>query len=273
MINVNVLWFLILWIEQYTSSIIDVFILDANKTEYLIYLLDYFGVSLLNTKKLTLIALMASAYAALSLLPGIPMIGADGSTIDLVRMLEIGYGLILGPVYGPAAAFIGAFIGKSLQGGGFGIFFTPLAAISSLVAALLGRKKGRYWWISAGILGVLIAGWYLFDVGRTIWYFPVMHLFALLLLVFSRSKISNWISSKNKRTMSIGMFICSFISTVAGHMLGNLIFILMLSPEPGLFVTILAVSLIERLGIAIGATFFGVSLLVAVRELYPELLD
>jgi len=227
----------------------------------------------LDSKRITLIALLASTYAVLSLLPGIPMIGASGSTIELVRMLEIGYGLILGPIYGPLTAFTGALVGNILQGGGLGIFFTPLAGVSAYVAASIGRDNGIRWWIGAGVLTLLVAGWYLFETGRVVWYFPVMHVFGLLLIVLLRGRIGVWIGSKDRRLMGLGVLICSFVSTVAGHMLGNLIFILLLSPEPALFVTILVVSFIERVGLTIGATLFGVSLLITVREIYPELLD
>ena len=158
----------------------------------------------MNTKKITLIAVLASAYAALSYLPGIPMIGGDGSTIDLVRMLEIGYGLALGPIYGPIAAFLGAFIGKMLKGGGFGLFFTPLAALSALVAALIGRYRGRYWWAATGIEALLIAGWYIFEIGRVVWYLPVMHITSLVALVILRNRVSEWINSEDRRMMSIG---------------------------------------------------------------------
>ncbi len=227
----------------------------------------------MDTKKLTLIAVLASAYAALSFLPGIPMIGGDGSTIDLVRMLEIGYGLALGPIYGPIAAFIGALVGKMLKGGGFGMFFTPLAGLSALVAALIGRSNGRYWWAAAGVEAVLIAGWYVFETGRVVWYFPLMHAASLLVLLVLRNRISEWINSEDRRTMSIGLFICSFASTVAGHMLGNLLFITLLAPEPTMFIAIMVVSIFERVGIAIGATIFAASMLLAVRRVYPELLD
>jgi len=227
----------------------------------------------MDTKKLTLIAILASAYAVLSLLPGIPMIGGDGSTIDLVRMLEIGYGLALGPVYGPIAAFMGAMVGKILKGGGLGLFFTPLAAVSAFVAAMIGREKGRYWWVAAGVNVVLIAGWYVFQTGRIVWYFPAMHVAGLLILLALRTRISEWINSDDKRMMSIGCLLCSFISTVAGHMLGNLIFIVLLAPEPSLFVAIMAVSLFERIGISIGSMLFATSLLITIRKIYPELLD
>ena len=224
-------------------------------------------------KKLTLIAILASAYAALSMLPGMPMIGAEGSSIDLVRMLEIGYGLVLGPMYGPIAAFIGAVIGKMLTGGGFGLFFTPLAAVSAFVAAMIGRDNGRYWWVAVGVETVLIAGWYVFETGRIVWYYPVMHVASLVALLVLRTRISDWIDSEDRSRMSLGVFICSFASTVAGHMLGGLIFIVLLAPDPALFIALMAVSIIERIGISFGATVFATSLLITVRKIYPELLE
>ena len=224
-------------------------------------------------KKLTLIAILASAYAALSMLPGMPMIGAEGSSIDLVRMLEIGYGLVLGPMYGPIAAFIGAVIGKMLTGGGFGLFFTPLAAVSAFVAAMIGRDNGRYWWVAAGVEAVLIAGWYVVETGRIVWYYPVMHVASLVALLVLRTRISDWIDSEDRSRMSLGVFICSFASTVAGHMLGGLIFIVLLAPDPALFIALMAVSIIERIGISFGATVFATSLLITVRKIYPELLE
>ena len=227
----------------------------------------------MDTKKITLIAVLASAYAALSMLPGIPMIGTDGSTIDLVRMLEIGYGLSLGPVYGPLTAFMGAVIGKMLKGGGFGLFFTPLAAVSAFVAAMIGRDNGRHWWVAAGVEALLIACWYLFETGRVVWYLPLMHVAGLLTLLVFRTRIGEWIASDDRRMMSVGTFICSFASTVASHMLGNLIFVILLAPEPSLFIAVMFVSFIERLGISIGATVFATSLLITIRKLYPELLE
>jgi hypothetical protein len=160
-----------------------------------------------------------------------------------------------------------------LTGGGFGLFFTPLAAVSAFVAAMIGRSKGRYWWAAAGIDAILIAGWYVFETGRIVWYFPVMHAVSLLTLLVLRDRIAGWIDSDDRRWMTIGLLVCSFVSTVAGHMLGNLIFIVMLAPDPSLFVAIMVVSVFERVGITIGATLFAASLLVAVRRVYPELLD
>lgn len=227
----------------------------------------------MNTKKLTLVAMLASAYAVLSLLPGMPMVGADGSTIDMVRMLEIGYGLVLGPVYGPIAAFLGAFVGKLMKGGGFGLFFTPLAAISSFIAAMLGRGDKKGWTIAAGTLGVLTAGWYVFDTGRAVPYYPLLQFAGLAMILMFREKIGEMIKSEDRAEITKGVLLCSFPATITGHMLGGLLFIVLLNPSSSLFVGILPIATLERVGISIGATLFGTSLILAVRKIYPELLD
>ena len=94
-----------------------------------------------DAKKITLTATLAAVYALGSFLPGFPMIGVSGSKIDIVRSLEMGYGFILGPILGPITAFLGAIVGKLMTGGGIGIFFTPLAFVSALVAASLNRER------------------------------------------------------------------------------------------------------------------------------------
>jgi hypothetical protein len=227
----------------------------------------------MNTKKVTLIAMLASAYAVLSLLPGMPMIGAEGTTIDMVRMLEIGYGLVLGPVYGPAAAFIGAVVGKMLKGGGFGLFFTPLAAVSAFIAAMLGRGIKKGWMGAAGVLGVLTAGWYLFETGRTVPLYPMIQYVGFAIILVFRGKISEMIKSEDRKTVTLGVLLCSFPSTVTGHMLGGLIYIVLLNPAASIFVGILPIAIIERVAISIGATLFGTSLILAVRKIYPDLLE
>jgi len=227
----------------------------------------------MNTKKVTLIAMLASAYAVLSLLPGMPMIGAEGTTIDMVRMLEIGYGLVLGPIYGPIAAFIGAVVGKMLKGGGFGLFFTPLAAISAFIAAMLGRGIKRGWMGAAAVLGALTAGWYMFETGRTVPLYPVIQFVGLAIILLFRGRISEMIKAEDRRTVTLGVLLCSFPSTVTGHMLGGLIYIVLLDPAASIFMGILPIAIIERVAITIGATLFGTSLILAVRKIYPDLLE
>jgi len=228
------------------------------------------------TKKLTLVALLAAVYALGSFLPGFPMIGVSGSNIDIVRSLEMVYGLVLGPVLGPLTAFTGAVVGKTLTGGGFGMFFTPLAPISAFTAAALSRPqafKVKGWVLASAVLGVLILGWYGIGTGLVVPYYPVFHLIALGIIILFRDKLVSYTRSEDKGRLTMGVALCSFPSTMAGHMLGNLIFIVLLSPEPLFFMSILPVSIVERLALTALATFISVPLLMVVRRLYPELLN
>ena len=135
--------------------------------------------SRLITKKLTLVALLASVYAIGSFLPGFPMLGVSGSKIDIVRAIEMSYGLILGPVLGPITAFLGAVVGKTLTGSSFGMYFTPLAFVSSFVAACLMKEKvfGLAGWIpAAGVSGIMIIGFYVSSLGMAIPAYPIFHI-------------------------------------------------------------------------------------------------
>jgi hypothetical protein len=228
------------------------------------------------TKKLTLVALLAAVYALGSFLPGFPMIGVSGSNIDIVRSLEMVYGLVLGPVLGPLTTFTGAVVGKTLTGGGFGMFFTPLAPVSAFMAAVLSRPRAfkvKGWVLASAVLGVLILGWYGIGTGLVVPYYPVFHLIALGIIILFRDRLVSYTRSEDKGRLSLGVALCSFPSTMAGHMLGNLIFIFLLSPEPLFFMSILPVSIVERLALTALATFISVPLLIVVRRLYPELLN
>lgn len=229
-----------------------------------------------DTKKLTLVATLAAVYALGSFLPGFPMIGVPGSKIDVVRSLEIGYGLILGPIFGPLTAFLGAIVGKTLTGGGLGLFFTPLAPVSAFMAAALSRRdvfKVRGWTMAAAILFAMIAGWYGTRTGRAALYYPVLHLIGLGIVLGFRGKLADYLQSEDKGRLSLGVALCSFPSTMAGHMLGNLIFISLLRPEPLFFMSILPVSAAERIVLTILSTIIATPLLLIVRSLFPELVE
>lgn len=230
----------------------------------------------MDTRKLTLISLLSGVYAIVSYLPGFPMIGVPGSRIDLNRSLEMCYGFILGPIYGPLTSFTGGIVGKILTGGGVGLFFTPLAIISSFVAASLTRErvlKTPGWLIASITSLVLIIGWYFTPTGLSVPLYPVIHVIAFILIIILRGRIRDLVFSEKRSLQIYGAGVASFSSTMAGHMLGNLIFILLFDPEPVFFLSILPVTLVERLIITAISTVFSVSLISTLRKTYPELIN
>ncbi len=228
----------------------------------------------MKTRSLTLLAVLAAVYAVASLLPGFPMVGVPGSKIDLARALEMGFGFALGPYLGPPTAFLGALVGKTLGGGGVGLFFTPLALVSSLVAACLSRRQVRGvdgWKIAASILALLIFGWYATPTGRAVPYVPLIHVTGLAIVLAFRGKIAEYLGGEDRRGLTLGAALSCYPSTMAGHMLGNLIFIQMFGPDPLFFTSVLPIAIIERLILTAIGTAIAVPLLVVVRQLYPEL--
>ena len=229
----------------------------------------------IDTKKLTLTAILAAVYALGSFLPGFPVLGLPGTKIDITRSLEMGYGFLLGPIFGPMAAFLGAIVGKLLTGGGFGMYFTPLALVSSFTSATLIRDrflnvKGWIW--SASVLTLLIVGWYLLPTGRAMPVYPVLHFVALGIILVLRGRLTEFLRSEDKRILALGVTLGSYVSTMAGHMLGNLIFDLLVSPPPASYMALLPLVTVERVVIAIISTVIATPLIIVLREMYPELV-
>lgn len=229
----------------------------------------------IETKEIALVALLAAVYALGNFLPGFPMIGAQG-TIPIVRSLEMGYGFILGPILGPLTAFLGAIVGKTLTGGGFGMFFTPLALVSTFMAAALSRRyvfKVKGWIIAAALSIVLIAGWYGMRAGLEPPYYPILHFIGFSIILVFRGRLADYLQSEDKGKLSLGVALSSFPATIAGHMLGNLIWIVLMNPAPLYFIGTLPAPVFERITITFLSTMIATPLILTVRTLFPELVE
>ncbi|HRU81171.1 MAG TPA: hypothetical protein P5168_01335 [Candidatus Methanomethylicus sp.] len=224
----------------------------------------------MDKRAIALVALLAAVYAVVGLLPGLPILGAPGSEIDLVRSLEPAYGVLLGPVLGPVAAFFGAAIGKLASGDAVGLLFAPLALIPAFIAAALYRRKIAGvpgWAIASGVLSLLILGWYLLPEGVAVCYYAAPHIAALSILLTFRGRISGMLASESKKRLALGLLLSGFPATMAGNMLGNIIFIVAFSPSPLFFAPLLPVMLGERLLITFLSATIGTPLILAAKRL------
>jgi hypothetical protein len=203
------------------------------------------------------------------------MIDVPGSRISLTRALEMSYGFLLGPFIGPLTSFVGALVGNTLSGG-TSFLYTPLALISTFIAAVLARNNFfgiRGWMIGAIVDLVLIMGWYITPVGYSIPYYPIPHLIGLLVMVLLGNKIHEYLNSKDRRKLILGALLASYPSTMAGHMAGNLIFIQTVNPSAAYFISLLPISIIERLTITAISTALAAPLLLMTREVFPDLFE
>ncbi|MDI9643794.1 MAG: hypothetical protein QFX35_01085 [Candidatus Verstraetearchaeota archaeon] len=213
---------------------------------------------------------MAAVYAAVSLLPGFPVIGAPGAEIDLARSLEPSYGIALGAALGPLSAFTGAVIGKVVSGEMGGLIFTPLALVSTFSSAAISKKKifkipgGA---LSGSLLLVLIVAWLATPHGQSVPHYAAPHVAAALMALLFGGGISGMLKSESKAKITLGLALVSYIATMTGNMLGNLVFIAAFDPNPLFFLGLFPVMLVERLAISAASTIIGVPLLIAFRKL------
>ncbi|MGC8936704.1 MAG: hypothetical protein ACP5KV_04995 [Candidatus Methanomethylicaceae archaeon] len=222
----------------------------------------------MRARSITVVALLAAIYAVVGLLPGFPVIGVPGSDIRLTRSLEMGYGVALGPALGPLAAFVGAVVSRVITGGGTAILFTPLALVSSFMAATMAKRivfGVRGWMISTLPFAGIILAWFATPIGQAIPVYAIPHLVGMGVILVFREKIADLLSSENRSRLFMGFLLSSYPSTMAGQMLGNLIFIGIANPTPGFFMAVLPVTLIERSIITFLAALVGVPLLQAIR--------
>ncbi|MEJ5292068.1 MAG: hypothetical protein WHS82_00555 [Candidatus Methanosuratincola sp.] len=223
----------------------------------------------MNARSVSIIGLMAAVYAVVTLLPGFPVIGAPGSEIDLARSLEPIYGIIMGPYFGPLSAFLGAVLGKIVSGESAGLLFTPLALVSTLSAALIYKDRVARipgWAISGAILTAMVIAWSFTQQAQNAPYFAVPHIAATAIAFGLGGRLSRFLRG-SKIELLAGLFLVSYISTMTGNMLGNLIFVAVYSPSPYFFVPMLAITLPERLLISLASTIIGAPLTIAARKL------
>lgn len=220
----------------------------------------------MKARDLGILAAFSSIYAVISLIPGFPVMGLPGLDIRITRSLESIYGIILGPFLGPLSAFIGAIVGRIAMGGGIGVLFSPLALISSFIAGYITWKKD--WKIPTTIFSIIIIWWYV-AIGMQIPYYAIPHLMGLSILPIFNKKICNFLNSNKKKEIFIGLILIGYPSTMAGHMLGNLIFLILVNPSPMLFLTTLPLTIIERSIITVISAILGAPIMIVVKKFFP----
>jgi hypothetical protein len=147
----------------------------------------------LSAREIALTAIFAAlSWIVSEFVPGIPIIGASGSSISFDASLAPIYGVIVGPYLGFLAAVIG---GLAAAGNLFTILTSFCTGISAFVAGMLTtRRVGKNvhgWIFSVAAIAILLVGWYSTDVGRAAPFYPIPHIAGLLMVLIARGWIAN----------------------------------------------------------------------------------
>lgn len=179
-------------------------------------------------KQTALTAVFAALIVIATRLPGIPILGgmaAGGGQIELSTILYPLTGIVLGPWLGMIAVLVGNLIAWIIPTSTiFGLLMIPAGSIAALIGGSLTRQgKWSNWKLSATVLALLIAAWYITPTGRSIPLYPILHWTALGLLLLTREKIATLSRDTSRTGMLLGVGLCSFIATMGEHMFGGLV--------------------------------------------------
>ncbi|MCQ6254637.1 hypothetical protein [Methanocaldococcus sp.] len=136
-------------------------------------------------------------------------------------------GLVLGPIYGALAIGVSTLIYFFIKPKAFyfGLYSIMPPVLATISAGALSEGKWKYS-ILIFIVGLLI--FYSTNVGRVAFYHPILTIFALLLVVICRDKISKLLFNKDFKKTLIGALILSFTSVMVDHLYGSILGILYL---------------------------------------------
>ncbi|MEM2147745.1 MAG: ECF transporter S component [Candidatus Bathyarchaeia archaeon] len=167
--------------------------------------------SKISAREIALTAIFAAlSWVVSEFVPGIPIIGASGSSISLDASLAPIYGIIIGPYLGFLAALIG---GLAAAGNLFTVLTSLCTGVSAFVAGMLTMKRsaGKIvygWMFSAVVIALLIVGWYSTDVGRAAPFYPIPHVLGLIMVLSARGWVAERIAeekSEEKKSKKINM--------------------------------------------------------------------
>jgi hypothetical protein len=232
-----------------------------------------------NTKTIALIAIFAALYAALRIVPTVPMIGT-GATFHLSDILAPLYGILLGPYVGGISIIIGTFaaIGLGTPAPFLGLDFLPAFVITVSLGFLV---KGK--WLPVVVLNALLLVGYavnpltvnfIVTPWGTVPYLW-MHIAAFIVLISPLGRIAGkWVKSSKTANITAGFVILAFVGTMMQHLMGGILFEVVLGQIGGMNATAFAATWnivfyiypLERLALIIGAVVVGVPVTRALKK-------
>jgi hypothetical protein len=228
----------------------------------------------LNAKSLALIVMFAACYAISSFWTLFPIIGEKGRFISVASILAPLIGMSAGPFLGVAAIAIGALI--ALFNGSYSVISVAAGVASAFCCGMLYRRRRIECILFYACLLLFFA---LYPVYGPAWRFPLflwLHLVGLIVLVSPLTSIS--IDCLQRTDVSLrntfGILVITFVSLLTGHLAGSLAYEVQLSlfapvekAAQSIWATLTFVYPVERFIMWVAATFIGVPLHAALREL------
>jgi hypothetical protein len=229
--------------------------------------------------------IIATVYTVLRLIPTVPMIGVSGS-FSLSDILAPLYGVLLGSYVGGFSVILGSFLAIGLGRPVTFMFLDFLPATINAVA--LGLLIKHKWMPVVVLYTVLLVAFllhplsiFLVQVGSFSFPFAWMHIVAFIVLLSPLGrKAAQWIETLTTINIAKGLVIMIFIGTMMQHLMGNLLFEVVLGQilesipagaYPGYWTAIFFVYPWERLALIAFGVLIGTPLVrVLKKSFFPS---
>jgi hypothetical protein len=200
------------------------------------------------------------------------MIGVPAGRFYLSDILAPTYGIILGPYVGGLSVILGTFVTFAL---GNPVTFVGLDFLPALVNTIaIGFLFKRKWWPAVVLNSVLLVGFVLhplttvfIQVGSISVPFVWLHLVAFVVLLSPLGrKAAQWVETLKPIKITAGLVILAFIGTMMQHLMGSILWDIIMQPPSGYWATIFIAYPVERSIIVALTVFVGVPLIRTLKK-------
>jgi hypothetical protein len=207
------------------------------------------------------------AIIAFSYLVPIGAAIGGASIFSLSWISETITGILLGPYWGGGAGLIGGIVGNFFKPSPIlplAIFFPALAAVEA------GLIVWNLWPLAAVLLIGLIGVWFSLPVGQVAWPAAIFHLLGVAIILILGTILPKAIKQGSNLFLFAGWMLIAYCGDIARHMLGNILFVTVLSTPAAIFLGAIPYTVIEQTMYALFSAIIGVPLLYAIRTAQLE---
>lgn len=203
-----------------------------------------------------------------SYFPDLPnVIGLEGSRISSLVAFASLNGMLFGPLWGSIVSASGMFLHELGHPGYISRdSFRMLSPFFLIMCSMVsGFVMNRQYKVAAGIFAALIATWFLFDTGRAAYLFPWFHIFILVSFLLINRMSLKFIGTKIY--VFISLFYAAIMGVLSDHLSGSIAYTYIYDLSAEIFNSVIFVYPVERMILALIATFMGYFLFSVFKDI------
>ncbi|TGC10978.1 hypothetical protein CUN85_02155 [Methanolobus halotolerans] len=195
------------------------------------------------------------------------VIGIEGTRISSIVAFGSLNGMLYGPFWGAIISGTGmllheinntGYLSKNI----FSMLSPFFIMLSSVISGLIVNRQHK---AALGIFGSLIVVWYLFDVGRSAFFYPWFHIVVFVAFIIFQK---NSIKSIHSRTfVFVSLFFAALIGVLSDHLMGSIAYSYIFDLSTEAFRSAVLLYPLERTILALSATFVAFFFFSTIKDI------